>query len=86
MAVDTCITASSHRRFFPPRSTHHQAVADAAPEYRVVARADDGVIEAIEHPDEAFVLGVQWHPEMASMQPDWLLESFVRHCMPGEPD
>ena len=68
------------------RSTHHQAVADAAPEYRVVARADDGVIEAIEHPHEAFVLGVQWHPEMGAKQPDWLLESFVRHCMPGEPD
>jgi len=67
------------------RSTHHQAVADAAPEYRVVARADDGVIEAIEHPHEAFVLGVQWHPEMGAKQPDWLLESFVRHCMPGEP-
>ncbi len=67
------------------RSTHHQAVADAAPEYRVVARADDGVIEAIEHPGEAFMLGVQWHPEMAAEQPDWLLEGFVRHCMPGEP-
>ena len=67
------------------RSTHHQAVAEAAPEYRVVARADDGIIEAIEHPDEAFLLGVQWHPEMAATQPDWLLEGFVRHCMPGEP-
>ena len=67
------------------RSTHHQAVAEAAPEYRVVARADDGVIEAIEHPDEAFVLGVQWHPEMGATQPDWLLEGFVRHCIPGEP-
>ncbi len=67
------------------RSTHHQAVAETAPDYRVVARADDGIIEAIEHADEAFLLGVQWHPEMAAEQPDWLLEGFVRHCMPGDP-
>jgi putative glutamine amidotransferase len=26
--------------------------------------AGDGVIEAIEHPDRTFVLGVQWHPEV----------------------
>ena len=67
------------------RSTHHQAVADAPPEYHIVARAGDGVIEAIEHPNEAFVLGVQWHPEMGVEQPDWLLEGFIRHCIPDAP-
>lgn len=30
---------------------------------RVVARSDDGVIEAIESPDKLFHLGVQFHPE-----------------------
>ena len=67
------------------RSTHHQAVTEAAPGYRIVARAGDGLIEAIEHPDEAFVLGVQWHPELAPQQPDWLLKGFVQHCEPGTP-
>jgi putative glutamine amidotransferase len=30
---------------------------------RVSARADDGLVEAIEHRDFPWVLGVQWHPE-----------------------
>jgi putative glutamine amidotransferase len=45
-------------------SSHHQAVLEPGRGLRVVARADDGVVEAVESPDpERFVLGVQWHPE-----------------------
>ncbi len=43
-------------------SRHHQAVADAG-DARVVARAVDGVVEALELPGARFALGVQWHPE-----------------------
>ena len=46
------------------RSSHHQAVGRVAPGLRVVARADDGTIEAVEH-EEAPVWCVQWHPEDA---------------------
>ncbi len=42
---------------------HHQAIKDPAPGLIVSARAPDGVIEAVEHPERRFVLGVQWHPE-----------------------
>ena len=44
-------------------SFHHQAVSDAGPKFRVVARATDGIIEAIESAEHKSVLGVQWHPE-----------------------
>ena len=44
-------------------SFHHQAVSDAGPRFRVVARAADGVIEAIESSEFKPILGVQWHPE-----------------------
>jgi putative glutamine amidotransferase len=44
-------------------SRHHQAVKALAPGFRVSATAPDGIIEAIEHPDAPFCLGVQWHPE-----------------------
>ncbi len=44
-------------------SMHHQAVWDPAPGFSVTARADDGLIEAIELPEARFFLGVQWHPE-----------------------
>lgn len=40
-------------------SRHHQAVADPG-DLHISARAEDGVIEAIEGPG---LLGVQWHPE-----------------------
>lgn len=44
-------------------STHHQAAKDAGAGVLVSARAPDGVIEALELPDQPFALGVQWHPE-----------------------
>ncbi len=44
-------------------SRHHQSVKAVAPGFRVSATAPDGVVEAIERPDAAFCLGVQWHPE-----------------------
>lgn len=44
-------------------SFHHQALKRVADGFVVAAQADDGLIEAIESPDRAFALGVQWHPE-----------------------
>jgi len=46
-------------------SYHHQAIAAVAPGFRVGAKAEDGVIEAIERVDHPFYIGVQWHPERA---------------------
>lgn len=44
-------------------SAHHQAVRDVGDQLAVVARAPDGIIEALEAPDHPFCIGVQWHPE-----------------------
>jgi putative glutamine amidotransferase len=45
-------------------STHHQAVEAPGQGLRVVARAGDGIVEAIESTDPGRpALGVQWHPE-----------------------
>jgi putative glutamine amidotransferase len=43
---------------------HHQGIADPGT-LRVTARAEDGLPEAVEDPARGFVLGVQWHPEIA---------------------
>ena len=48
---------------FSINSFHHQAVKEVAPGLRVVARAEDGMIEAAESCDGTWCLGVQWHPE-----------------------
>jgi putative glutamine amidotransferase len=42
---------------------HHQALARLAPGLKVTGRADDGTVEAVEVPGQAFAIGVQWHPE-----------------------
>jgi len=45
-------------------STHHQAVDRLAGGFRVVARAPDGVVEAMEADRNGrFLMAVQWHPE-----------------------
>lgn len=44
------------------QSAHHQAVDRLASGLRVVAYADDGIVEAVEH-GQAPIVGVQWHPE-----------------------
>jgi len=46
-------------------SGHHQALASTGPDWFVTARADDGIIEAIESRKHRFAVGVQWHPERA---------------------
>lgn len=44
-------------------SFHHQAVSDAGSLFRIVGRAADGIVEAMESTQYKSVLGVQWHPE-----------------------
>ncbi len=44
-------------------SHHHQAAKEVAPGLIVTARAEDGVVEALEKPGARFLLAVQWHPE-----------------------
>lgn len=58
-------------------SHHHQGVADAGA-LRVTGHSDDGLPEAVEDPAKRFVLGVQWHPEVA--HEDHLFSTFVAAC------
>jgi putative glutamine amidotransferase len=56
-------------------SYHHQGVADPG---RLVPTAwctDDDLVEALEHPDHPFAVGVQWHPE--DMESPALFEALV---------
>lgn len=49
-----------------PMSWHHQAVDRIGRGCRVVAMADDGVVEAIETDEWPELVAVQWHPELTS--------------------
>jgi len=61
-------------------SQHHQAVDRLGAGLRVTGTAADGVIEAVEPDGDAWVVGVQWHPEAtAATDPDQqrLFDAFV---------
>jgi putative glutamine amidotransferase len=47
-------------------SWHHQAIRAVAPGLTVSAQARDGTIEAVEDPDHAWLVAIQWHPEMSA--------------------
>lgn len=65
---------------------HHQAVEQLGANLVATARAEDGVIEAIELPDKKFVIGVQSHPEAleAGAETLWreLFAAFVNSAKP----
>lgn len=44
-------------------SFHHQAVCESGDKFRIVAKSDDGIVEAMESTEFKPILGVQWHPE-----------------------
>jgi putative glutamine amidotransferase len=44
-------------------SLHHQGIDHLAPDLEVIARAPDGLVEAVVLLDHPFGLAVQWHPE-----------------------
>jgi putative glutamine amidotransferase len=66
-------------------SRHHQSVERLGEGLVATAAAADGVIEAIERPDAAFCVGVQWHPEnfCRTGEFDSLFESFVSAAKEG---
>jgi putative glutamine amidotransferase len=60
-------------------SSHHQAIARVGGGLKAVAWHEDGTIEAIEDPEHAWFIGVQWHPERSPTAPasERLFRSFV---------
>lgn len=53
-------------------SLHHQALDALGDGTTVVARADDGTIEAIEVDGATKVIGIQWHAELLRHRPEHL--------------
>lgn len=61
-AVELAATSAFFRGASPTQvsSSHGQGVRDVAPGFAVSARAEDGLVEAIER---GCLVGVEWHPE-----------------------
>jgi len=62
-------------------SLHNQSVKTVGRDLRITARENNGVIQAIEHTQLPFMVGVQWHPEFLPLLSDqrrifaWLSEA-----------
>jgi putative glutamine amidotransferase len=63
-------------------SFHHQAIDRLGEGLRIVARAPDGTVEAVEDPNRPFLIGVQWHAETLLHRPyeTALFRRFVEAC------
>jgi putative glutamine amidotransferase len=62
-------------------SSHHQSISEPGRDLRVISRAPDGVIEAVEWTgDSNWVVGVQWHPERMAAT-DTLAQSLFRELV-----
>jgi putative glutamine amidotransferase len=68
-------------RVHTARCHHHQAIDRVGDGLVVTGRARDGVPEAIESSDGAWVLGVQWHPEAGDKRE--LFEAFAAAASAG---
>ena len=65
----------------PVNSLHHQGVESPGAGMRVCARAEDGLIEAIERDGTQFCVGVQWHPEkLSGSHCHGLFGAFIAAC------
>ena len=62
-------------------SAHHQAVRVVGKGLVVNARSKDGIIEGVEHPDYAFCVGVEWHPEFELNEDKALMKAFVNAAL-----
>lgn len=57
-------------------SYHHQGIKDPAPGMKIMAQAEDGVVEAFYFPEKRFVWGIQWHPESSLRHDDYSIKIF----------
>lgn len=72
-----------HTEELAVNSYHHQAVRTIAPPLKVMAYAEDGIIEAVYMPSRKFVWAVQWHPEFSYLTDNnsfMIFEEFVNNC------
>ncbi|WP_209121215.1 gamma-glutamyl-gamma-aminobutyrate hydrolase family protein [Alkalihalobacillus sp. BA299] len=58
-------------------SLHHQGIKELSRQLVSIAHSEDGLIEAVYMPEKAFVLAVQWHPEINYIEDDSSFKLFI---------
>ncbi|WP_262270776.1 gamma-glutamyl-gamma-aminobutyrate hydrolase family protein [Microvirga yunnanensis] len=81
VAQDTLLARIVGQTTLAVNTFHREAVVTLSDRAVASARAEDGIIEAIEIPDRLFAVGVQWHQELFARQDhpgNRLFEAFVQ--------
>ena len=81
---DTPLYALQGRDRMPANSFHHQAVKTLGGGLNVMAKAADGVIEAVYHTGERYIRAYQWHPERlmdVSRENRAIFVDFIKACL-----
>jgi putative glutamine amidotransferase len=63
VAEGTRLASLLEEEWVPVNSMHHQGIKTLGENLVPSAFSQDGLIEAVESPDDSFMIGVQWHPE-----------------------
>lgn len=63
---DTALSRATKATSVTTMSGHHQGIKKLGKGLRVLATAEDGIVEAVEVEGHPFALGVQWHPEASA--------------------
>lgn len=64
-------------------SYHHQGIKKLSPRLRCMAKATDGLTEAVYMPGQTFLWAVQWHPELSYFCDAYsakIFKSFISHA------
>lgn len=80
--TDSPLFTLSQTKNLAVNSYHHQGIKDLSPKLKCMARATDGLIEAVYMPDQKFVWAVQWHPELSyksDMQNAKIFDTFITY-------
>lgn len=79
---DTPLGQLLKKQILTVNSYHHQSIKDLSPVLECMARAEDGLIEAVYMPRKKFIWGVQWHPEFsykADEDSRKIFKAFIEH-------
>ena len=78
---DTKLYNIIKKNYINVNSAHHQSVKNIGKDFITCAQASDGIIEAIEHINHPWCLGIQWHPEFLITSSDAaIIKDFVDHA------
>lgn len=63
-------------------SLHHQAAREVGENLHVTARLENGMVQALEHTELPWIVGVQWHPELMLMNAPQrrIFKKFLQYC------